>query len=360
MIISGAVALYLFSYALLNGLIVATLEKSLGLTIPHIEISPGENESYIPNTSRLYSFLEKVEDVEGYSPRIISYAIISKGNRISSVHLIGVDPLLEEKTSGINKYLANGTFRFKGKEIVLGKSLADKLKITLNETVRIIFPNGVIEEFRVVGVYNTGIKQLDESVVYCSIYTIEGYLGLKEKVNYVAVKLRDPSIAEKIAEELCSEGFNAKDWGKIAENIMKLINTEQFFIAVLMDTIVAVTGLGIMNVMILLTESKKRDIGILKAIGATSIEILLIFLFIAVVYGVLGFILGTVIAYGFAKAIGAISVEFVAESIRINFVFTAKTIFESFLFSLVVSGISCSYSAYKSSVLKPVEVIRFG
>lgn len=107
MIISGAVALYLFSYALLNGLIVATLEKSLGLTIPHIEISPSENESYIPNTSRLYSFLEKVEDVEGYSPRIISYAIISKGNRISSVHLIGVDPLLEEKTSGINKYLAN-------------------------------------------------------------------------------------------------------------------------------------------------------------------------------------------------------------------------------------------------------------
>ena len=230
----------------------------------------------------------------------------------------------------------------------MGKSLADKLKITLNETVGIIFPNGVIEEFRVVGVYNTGIKQLDESVVYCSIYTIEGYLGLKEKVNYVAVKLRDPSIAEKIAEELYSEGFNARDWGKIAENIMKLINTEQFFIAVLMDT------------MILLTESKKRDIGILKAIGATSIEILLIFLFIAVVYGVLGFILGTVIAYGFAKAIGAISVEFVAESIRINFVFTAKTIFESFLFSLVVSEISCSYSAYKSSVLKPVEVIRFG
>jgi len=360
LVISGAVAIYLFSYSMLNGMIKATLDKSLGLAIPHVEITCLENESYIKDVNKLYSLLYESREVSSFSPRLIHHVIVRLGSRSIGVELRGVDIRREDSVSGILQYIVSGNNTLESSAILIGERLADKLGVESGDRVFIVFPNGKVLKVKVIGIFDTGILQFDESVVYADLRYVSEAMNETGKVNNIIVKVTDPRVAEKVSSFLRDEGYNARCWKEIAENLVKLLKTEEEFTGILMETILVMTSLGIMNVIILLTESKKRVIGILKSIGAMSSEILLVYLFIAVVYGFIGFIIGGIIARIIADIVGSITIELMTTSLRVSFIWDVKTILLSLGFSILASTISCAFSAYKASTLKPVEVMRFG
>jgi len=109
----------------------------------------------------------------------------------------------------------------------------------------------------------------------------------------------------------------------------------------------------------MLTESRKKSIGVLKAIGATSREIFAVYFVVSLVYGVLGYVAGFAGAIAVAEALKEVSVEFLSEKITVPFILDWKLALFSLLYAVVVSSISCAYSAYKASKVNPAEVMRF-
>ncbi len=173
----------------------------------------------------------------------------------------------------------------------------------------------------------------------------------------MAVRLRDPFKSDELAEDLENMGYDAKPWSELAENILQLLEVESFYSDALIGSILVITGLGIVNVMIMLTESRRRSIGILKAIGASSMEVFLIYLLVSVLWGILGYLAGTALALATASYLKEATVEYF--SLKVPFRFSTEIFLSALLFSLTISSISCSYSAYRASRIRPAEVMRF-
>jgi len=183
---------------------------------------------------------------------------------------------------------------------------------------------------------------------------------LKGETEYlVALKLKNPSKSEEVAGEIGRLGFEARHWKELAKNVLDLIEVEEFYSTALIASVLVITGLGIVNVMLMLTESRKRSIGVLKAVGATSKEIFAVYFSVSLIYGILGFALGLSLALLIANAIKETSVEIFGGVLRVPFIFTPDLAFSGLAFALVVSTLSCAYSAYKASTLDPAEVMRF-
>ncbi len=175
----------------------------------------------------------------------------------------------------------------------------------------------------------------------------------------VALRLRDTSSADMLVRRLGRMGFEARSWGEMAGNILRLIEEEKFFSNVLMATILVISSLSIMNVMLMLTESRKKSIGVLKALGSTSLEIFMVYFLLALIYGLAGYLLGVAASLAVSRALGAISIEVLQGGLRIPFILDTPLLLGSLGYALLVATLSCGYSAYRASRLNPVEVMRF-
>jgi len=348
--VTGATFLYLLSYSMLNGLTEVTLSRSLGLAVPHVEVRI--NESRLEG---LTDVLEGYSVVEAYSPRILCEALAVHEEYSHGVRLIGVYDLMEHNTSGIDEYIVEGDWLIENYTCILGVKLAEELRVDVGENVTVILPSGRPWMLRVSGIFDTGVAELDSYIVYVSLPKLRDLTGLKSLV--VAVRLRDPFKSDSLAEDLRSMGYDAKPWSELAENILQLLEVESFYSNALIGSILVITGLGIVNVMIMLTESRKRSIGILKAIGASSMEVFLIYLLVSVLWGILGYLAGTALALATASYLREATVEYF--SLKVPFRFSSGIFFSALLFSLTISSISCSYSAYRASRIRPAEVMRF-
>ena len=348
--VTGATFLYLLSYSMLNGLTEVTLSRSLGLAVPHVEVRI--NESRLEG---LTDVLEGYSVVEAYSPRILCEALAVHEEYSHGVRLIGVYDSMEHNASGIDEYIVEGDWLIENYTCILGVKLAEELRVDVGENVTVILPSGRPWMLRVSGIFDTGVAELDSYIVYVSLPKLRDLTGLKSLV--VAVRLRDPFKSDSLAEDLRSMGYDAKPWSELAENILQLLEVESFYSNALIGSILVITGLGIVNVMIMLTESRKRSIGILKAIGASSMEVFLIYLLVSVLWGILGYLAGTALALATASYLREATVEYF--SLKVPFRFSTGIFLSALLFSLTISSISCSYSAYRASRIRPAEVMRF-
>jgi len=119
-------------------------------------------------------------------------------------------------------------------------------------------------------------------------------------------------------------------------------------------------GLGIVNVMILVVEGMKREIGVLKAIGLSSRKISILFIIVSLFYSLIGYLLGVSIASVLVYMAGSICIEVGGQHYSIIPVYTPVGYLYSFLYTIILTIISCSLSAYRASRYEPVEVMRFG
>ena len=350
--ITGAVFLYVLTYSMLGGLVEATLSKTIGLAVPHVEVEVGMNDY-----EELKLALKNIGDVIAFSPRLASQALISYDGKTKGVRVVEVYENLEPEVTEIDQYIVEGSWKLKDSCIV-SKRLANELGVDLGDKVAIVLPSGEVVKVEVAEVFDTGVFELDAYVVYVSLDFLKE--KLKGETEYlVALKLKNPSKSEEVAGEIGRLGFEARHWKELAKNVLDLIEVEEFYSTALIASVLVITGLGIVNVMLMLTESRKRSIGVLKAVGATSKEIFAVYFSVSLIYGILGFALGLSLALLIANAIKETSVEIFGGVLRVPFIFTPDLAFSGLAFALVVSTLSCAYSAYKASTLDPAEVMRF-
>jgi putative ABC transport system permease protein len=265
--------------------------------------------------------------------------------------------------------LTDGRWPSKGNEILIGSYVASGIfSKDISAGSEMVIKG---KRFEVAGVLNSLGSKQDDSMIYMDMKVYQDITGEKRgTAAYAMVKLEDGAdenvVAENIEEKLKETrkrrlGTDEADFSVITSEKMNeiagtILGIIQFVIIAFAGVAIIVGGIGIMNTMFTSVKERTREIGIMKAIGATNPAILSIFLFEAGIIGFAGGIGGTVMGVGLAKA-----VELYGQ-VHPLFYFSASVTPGLIIFGLVFSfGVGCFagfFPARQAAKLKPVEALR--
>lgn len=336
-----------------------------------LEFYGGSKEPY-----RTIEKLKTLPYVKGAAPFIEGQALVKSGRSLFGVEVRGVDPLLQGETSKINEYLQAGSYDFSGNEIAVGKELAARLGLGVGEEISMISPVTLAKtDFRIKGIFNSGMYLYDSSLVLTGIKGAQDFYKMPDTVSGVSLRVDDAykveDAKEKVYRDLSGSGpFQARTWIDANKNFIEALKLEKLvmFIVVTMTTVVA--AFGIVSTLIMSVMSRIKDIGILRSIGAKTGSVLQIFLFQGLFIGASGILLGLAGGVSLALSLDKV-VNFISRIIGRSLIPKDIYYFERIpvnintadigviLFSALAITLAASiYPAYYAARITPSEALR--
>ena len=238
----------------------------------------------------------------------------------SGVLVRGVDPSAFVRTSDVGTYIRDGAIDLGPREetgsravhgILLGQVLAQRLDAGPGDDLYLgLVPKDVFggrgrrwQRYRVTGVFNTGYFEFDSRLVYISLAAARRDLGWQDAVTGIRLRLRDPMAADRLGatfRQLLREtdpGLFASSWTRNFGNFYVLIQLQKWTFFLILSLIVVVAGFNIISILTMNVTDRRREIGILKAIGMIPGRIGRIFTLEGVVVGVSGIALGNLLGF---------------------------------------------------------------
>jgi lipoprotein-releasing system permease protein len=226
--------------------------------------------------------------------------------------LRGIDPDAENSVSGLSTNIVAGKFDLDGHGLLLGSGLAESLKARVGDRVVIYSPSqleklrarkpGEPEErpigrdFTVNGIFSVGFDYYDAYFVVTSLENAQELFELPENsAQGLEIELRNPAEADRVRSGLAKQFGNSyylTTWTEERPDLFHALATEKNMMFFLLFFIMIVAAFGIVNCQITFVVQKTREIGILKALGATHAQVLWIFLSQSLAVGLLGVSLG--------------------------------------------------------------------
>jgi lipoprotein-releasing system permease protein len=189
--------------------------------------------------------------------------------------------------------------------LLLGRELARSLGVVPGEEVTVISPQGAMtavglvpkmRRFEVAGLVEVGMYEYDASLAYTSLAAAQEFAGLGDRVTGIEVKLDDPFQARATARGLIGVlggPYWVRDWMDMNRNLFAALQLEKLALFVIVTIIVLVAAFAIIGHLVLLVAEKRKEIGILKAMGASAGSIGAIFLVAGMLIGLVGTVAGS-------------------------------------------------------------------
>ncbi|TRZ51456.1 ABC transporter permease [bacterium] len=320
--------------------------------------------------------------VENAAPFTLTKGMLAT-KEINKVSFIkGVDDARIDKVSGIKKYVKYGSFNlsddgeFGG--IVLGFSLAGSMKVFIGDTLTIVSPVGleysltqfvepITKKFLVRGIYDSDNRDYDSKYAYISIDNAQKLFKLGGAVSGIEVRLNDISASDKIKLTLQSAldvtKYNVLTWYDLHSDFYSILKVERWTAFIILSLIIAVASFNILGSLTMTVIEKKRDIGILKSMGASDKMITRIFMFEGIVVGLIGMIIGS--ALGFSITLAQLYFKFYKMDASVYKIDALPVDLRAgdFIFvplaALVLCFLASLYPSRRAAKLKPVESIRW-
>lgn len=208
------------------------------------------------------------------------------GNKLD----LGVQP-----TSGLGKVYG----------IVIGRGLADRLGVLLDAEVTLgLLPKEILvgqqpqwRRYVVTGIYHTGVDELDSALAFVSREAAQRDLGWENKISGIQLRLDDPFVANEVQAQLTWTDLDVVTWMDEHRNLYASIRMEKWFGFLVLSLIVAVAGFNVISILMMTVADKKKEIGVLKALGTTPKKIGRIFTYVGLGIGLLGVFLGNTIGF---------------------------------------------------------------
>ncbi|MEZ4815291.1 MAG: FtsX-like permease family protein [Bdellovibrionota bacterium] len=311
--------------------------------------------------------LSKMEEVVAYSPQVNVNVLFKKGKVAKAGRFVGSNPEKQVLVTNIEKYITEGSFKKignSGNRIIVGKDLLKNLGTRIDETLLISSGAGTPRPFKIVGVFETGVKAVDESTVYGSLNDAQQVRGAPSEITEIAVRLKDPYSAPKIAEKLSLTSLEkVRPWQETSASILSVFKTQDVVRYSVTIAIIIVAGFGIFNILSILVTQKRRDIAILRSIGFLPKDIVKLFFNQGLILGILGGILGLLLGYILCFFIGKIPVEpgrMGSNSGTMVISYDVAIYVKAFAMSLISAVVSSILPAREAASLDPMDIIRTG
>lgn len=348
--------------SVMNGFDRELRERIVGVN-PHIYI---EKAGGIDNAQELLAALDRADKVAGASPFINGDALLKTNEVATGVLLRGIDPSRERKVSNIEKYLLAGSLDLNDMDIVIGKELAKRFYLNLGDKVSIISSaRGKAFNFNVAGIFGSGMYEYDLKLVLTNIKAAQKIFDLPGLVGGIGLRLDNlyqaPDVRNSLQKTL-GYSYLVRDWMSMNENLFSALKLEKITQFVIAALIVAVAAFSIISTLIMMVMEKTKDIGILKAIGATNRAIKKIFTFQGLIIGLLGTGLGAaggillchlLQTYEFIKLPAYYFVEKLPVQMRgMDLAIIMAT-------ALSISLLATIYPAWQAGKLNPADTLRY-
>ena len=364
----GAIALAVMVLTVSQALMVGFTGELYNTTVnklPHVSVSPKEGEDYIYLYRTLIDEIDKIEEVSAVSPFLTGEASFRFKTNSLNVELKGVLPLQENNISAIEADMVEGDFReleYLRNTVVIGSKLADKLEVKLGDSVDVSFPNANPLSLRVVGIFHTG-SPLDESLTYTSLDTAQKFYNVPDVINGLSIRLENFNRDREVAAEIKKTGYKAKGWTETNPEILRTITIESTSNNVVLGLIVVIASFGVVSTLNLTVIGVTRQIGMLRAMGATISGIRTIFILQSGILGLLGALVGTLTGVVIALAIGqyempAASSELYGGITTIPIIIRVGDILFTIVAVFLLNLIAGIYPAQQAAKLDPVKAIN--
>jgi len=363
----GAIALAVMVLTVSQALMVGFTGELYNTTVnklPHVSVSPQEGEDYIYLYRTIIEETSKIKGVTAVSPFLTGKASFRFKTNSRNAELKGVIPLQENKISSIESDMVEGYFReleLSRNTVVIGSKLADKLEVSLGDSVDVSFPNSNPLSLRVVGIFHTG-SPLDESFTYTSLDTAQEFYNVPDVINGISVRLDNFNRDREVAADIKKTGYKAKGWTETNPTILRTIAVESTSNNVVLGLIVVIASFGVVSTLNLSVIGATSQIGMLRAMGATVSSIRTIFILQSGILGMLGALVGTLTGIAISLAIGqyelpAASSELYGGITTIPIVVRAGDILVIIIAVFLLNLIAGIYPAQQAAKLDPVKAI---
>ena len=328
-------------------------------------VKPKQNQQKIHNALPILKYLENNEKVLGASPQLKAQIFYLSGTIELGGNLVGVDILKEARLSSIQNYIVQGSYMdLKNTEngILLGAGIAKKMSLTVGNRVNISTATGDQFPLKIVGIYQSGIADIDNIQSFSNLTTVQRILG--EAGNYITdinIKLKDiseaPSMARSLKRQFDITATDINEMNAQFETGSYIRNLITYAVSI---TLLLVAGFGIYNILNMLIYEKMNDIAILKAIGFTGADVQRIFLSQAMIIGIVGGLVGLIIGYCLSLIIDNIGFHTEAlptiTTYPVNY--NPGHYLIGIVFALVCPFIAGYFPSKKAKKIDPVRIIR--
>ncbi len=259
--------------------------------------------------------------------------------------------------------------------ILLGRELARTLGVTPGDAVTVLSPRGAMtavgmvpkmRRFMVAGLFEGGMYEYDASLAYASLVAAQEFAGLGDRVTGIEVKLDDPFAAKTVGRAIAARlgfPFWVRDWMEMNRNLFAALQLEKLALFVIVTIIVLVAAFAIIGHLVLLVAEKRKEIGILKAMGAPAGSIAAIFLSVGMLIGVVGTAAGSCVGWALIWIQNTFKVIRLAGDVyQIDHLPMKLTGIDFGLVvgaTLVISFLATLSPARRAATLTPVEVLRY-
>jgi len=365
--------------SIFNGFREFTEKQLIGFD-PHIRII-GKNGAWINESDSLLKQIDKISEIKSFAPSIQGRSIAINGNNMQVFTTNAIDENYLNKVSDIEKTIISGNF-FTGfynsiPSIVLGVGVADRLKVLPGDTITVISPKAIessIKSFQIAnpiklivsGLFQTNAKDFDNVHAFTDISI--GKRLFKPPYNSIStidIKLKNTDDVNKIKQKLeliVDEDSEVATWYELHKQLYDIMNFERNLAFVIISLIIIIAVFNVLASLTMTVVEKRKDIGILKAMGASKRQIRNIFIIQGTTIGIISTVIGTIlglafcygqIEFGWFKLGGA---NFLISAIPVSIDY--YNVLSICIVSLVLSFVASIYPAKRASDTIVIEAIR--
>ena len=333
-----------------------------------------EEEATIERSHLVYTnWFERVSLVKSATPRLsgsadIEFRSMGQFHEEYDVPVLGVDPVSDIMASEIHTTVSDGQYVYARNSIVVGESVATDLGgVRVGDNLKLIMINQGGEEdskrFVVTGISKTAGGQGFDTSVIVHIDTLRSLLDRPNESNSIFVKLNEPNpeaaleIRKQFLIAYANDDLKAQTIEESAEGTLK-----GFRSGIAMINLIGYFGMGssafaIVVIQMMLVNSKTREIGVMRAIGAKRKDILMVFILQGMIIGAIGAGAGTGIGLAYTTYAKETNMEFEG-SLALEVNYNWQKIAETALLAFVLAILASIYPSYRATKLQPVEAMR--
>lgn len=320
--------------------------------------------------------MELIESVQGVDlaiPRLIRVVSVEYNDVVRFKGVINVpkeEREVEIMYDSVNAEIDQGrliTEEDRGKVIIGGSFATEeefRKKIGVGTNLDI---NG--ESFEVIGILEKTGSFFIDSEIFMPEQDLRELLGLENEIDLIVAQVEDPDRIEQVAEEIerklrkdrnqdiGEEDFSVQTPLQSLEAVSTILNIINLIVSGIAAVSLLIGGIGIANTMFTSVLERRKEIGIMKAIGAKNKDILYIFMLESALLGLVGGIVGAALGLALAFAVSSSASAFLG-GINLQVTFSLPLILASISFSLLIGIFSGIVPAYQASKMNPVEALR--
>ena len=377
------VATLIVVMSVMNGFRTELVDRILGIN-GHLVVYE-KNEPYVSNYNQIINKISDIKNVIAVTPHLEGQALAKSKSTVSGVIIRGVNwsDLAAKKL--LWKSLTQLTIdNYKNNEdIIIGYRLAQRLNVNVGDFISLISPNGmetalgilpIKQNFKIGGFFDIGMYEYDNNFIFIPWKKAELFFSTKNIAHGIEIFLKDQKFTSSVSlnvKNKLGDELLVIDWKKRNSAFMSALAVEKNVMFIILSLIILVAAFNIISSMIMLVQTKKSDIALMRTMGASKYVIIRIFVLTGSIIGFLGTFAGTILGVVISSNIEAIR-NFLT-TILGSELFSAEIYFLSKLpsniyinevimvicVSIFLTLFASIFPAWKASRISPAEALRY-